>query len=189
MKQFKNFPKIEYWFDTESESFFITNIFIHVTFLEFVKNNPTAMSNYVLRGDERADVVAYKLYGDSSLHWVLYLANDIVDPRDWAISSNDFERFLNQKYENSDLEAYKIRNGEVASLQTNSFMINKNPFKTIDSAPDHSFLDPQTYSSVSYREDETMRNDAKRIIKALKKEHMTAFLREFERKVKSLEGR
>lgn len=44
---------------------------------------------YSIRMSDRPETVAYKLYGDPNLYWVLFLVNGITDPfNDWVMSSN-----------------------------------------------------------------------------------------------------
>ena len=189
MNMFKIFPIEKYWWGNEEADFKFRNFFIKAALLEYIRDNPDVLSNYALRGNERPDVMSYKLYGTSDLHWTIYLVNDIVDPRDWALPMGAFERFLKDKYDDVDAHFYSTRNGEFADLKTNQFMVTQNPFGTVDSNPDPSLTDPQTYSNITYRDYERMKNDSKLVVKAIKKEYMPAFLSDFENKIKGLEGR
>ena len=43
--------------------------------------------------------LAFKIYGDSELHWIILLTNNITDRYyQWPLNSNDFENYLNNKY-------------------------------------------------------------------------------------------
>ena len=54
---------------------------------------------YVVKNNERADIIAYREYGDPTLEWVIYLINGIVDPyKDWPLSESDFKKYLEKKY-------------------------------------------------------------------------------------------
>lgn len=189
MKFFRQYPLAKYWFENYDDNFMFRNYFIKVELLGYLRDNPTVLTNYVLKADERADVLAHKLYGNSDLYWTLYLVNDILDPKDWVMGSSRFNEYIKEKYLNEDEVLYTVRNGEYADLRTNQFMVQKNPFNTIDSSPDTSLTDPLTYDKITAVESEIRANDNKRVVKAIRKEFMPAFLRDFERKIKSLEGK
>ena len=66
----------------------------------------TKFYSYTVLEGERADVIAYNQYSDSSLDWVIYLANNIIDPYyDWVMSPSDFTAYLEDKY---NTPAYKL---------------------------------------------------------------------------------
>lgn len=59
---------------------------------------------YFIEDGERPDVVSYKLYGKSDLHWLLFLFNDIINPLfDWPLSSKDMQKNIEEKYEGSSI--------------------------------------------------------------------------------------
>ena len=54
---------------------------------------------YTIKVGERADTIAYKEYGDSSLDWIIYLINNIVDPyKDWPLDDANFIKYIESKY-------------------------------------------------------------------------------------------
>ena len=62
---------------------------------------------YTLRSGERMDVVSHKYYDNPDYAWLVYLANEIVDPYYGVyLSDHDFESFIESKY------------GTVANAQT-----------------------------------------------------------------------
>ncbi len=189
MKYFRQYPIAKYTFDKKDEGFYFRNFFIKLELLAYLRDNPTVLTNYVLKSDERADALADKIYGNSDLFWTIYLVNDLLDPKDWVMNTTRFNAYLHEKYLDENAVAYTVRNGEVADLTTNRFMVEKNPFGTVDSSPDISITDPQTYDKITVLDAEMMANDNKRIVKAIRPEFMPAFLKDFERKIKSLEGK
>lgn len=55
--------------------------------------------NYTIKENERADIIAYKEYGDASLDWIIYMVNGVVDPySDWVMDDKDFIAYLEKKY-------------------------------------------------------------------------------------------
>ena len=57
-------------------------------------------TKYQIQGDDRPDNVAYKIYGDSDLDWVVLLSNNIVNIQsEWPLPQRDFDRYILEKYE------------------------------------------------------------------------------------------
>jgi hypothetical protein len=58
---------------------------------------------YKVKEGETPEIIAHKMYGDSELHWIVMLVNNIVDRyHDWPMSTNQFNSYLNQKYVDAD---------------------------------------------------------------------------------------
>ena len=56
-------------------------------------------TKYKIIGDERPDNVAKKIYNDSSLDWLVLLANNIISVRsEWPLSQTGFHNYLVDKY-------------------------------------------------------------------------------------------
>jgi len=54
---------------------------------------------YKIIGDDRPDNVAFQVYDDSSLDWIVLLSNNIINVQtEWPLSQNNFDRFLLDKY-------------------------------------------------------------------------------------------
>lgn len=54
---------------------------------------------YKITGDDRPDNVAFEVYDDSSLDWIVLLSNNIINVQtEWPLSQNNFDRFLLDKY-------------------------------------------------------------------------------------------
>ena len=48
---------------------------------------------------ETPEILAHKLYGRSDYHWILLLANDIIDvQREWPISQEEIITYVTDKY-------------------------------------------------------------------------------------------
>ena len=93
MEYFKNFPNIEYR-DNDAK-----NIIARPRLLVDVFKQSSAFYDYLIQDDMRADQVAYHYYGDPGMVWLIYLANDIVDPyHDWPLTADQMTRLLEHKY-------------------------------------------------------------------------------------------
>lgn len=97
---FENFPTITY--DGKP----IRNITLRVDVLDDVRDDPYAFLPYTIKDGETAEEIAYLYYGDARLSWLIFLANDIIDPHgQWPKSFDDFESTLAKKYEADALSA------------------------------------------------------------------------------------
>jgi len=184
MKLFKKLPLQGYLFKDDEDYFYFRDIFIKLRVLDSLKDNPTFLTTLTLNSAERADIVAHKMYGNSDLFWTLYLVNDIMDPSEWIMDSKTLDIYIKDKYDNPGSTHHYTKNGEIADLRANQIMVNKKPFGTTDSDPKFDFIDPTTYYPVSNAQYEETINDSKRIIRAIRKEYMPAFLVDVEKKLR-----
>ena len=61
--------------------------------------NLNFFTKYKIIGDERPDNVAYKLYNDSTLDWVVLLSNNILNVQtEWPLPQTSFDQILLEKY-------------------------------------------------------------------------------------------
>lgn len=93
MSYFKHFPKINYGNNS------VVNITKRVRVLEEIKKNPLAYLSYFVKDDDTPDNIAYYYYNDPYKVWLVYLANDIIDPyTQWPKKEYDFQEYFKQKY-------------------------------------------------------------------------------------------
>jgi len=87
----------------------VKNLFKRVFLREDIYQNLTFFNKYTVVGDHRPDNVANEVYEDSTLDWLILLANNIVNiPNEWPLPQADFDRYLLGKYDN---DYNKIYNG------------------------------------------------------------------------------
>ena len=85
------------------------NLFKRVFLREDIYQNLTFFKKYSVVGDDRPDNVAAQVYEDSTLDWLVLLANNIINVQnEWPLPQEDFNRYLLDKY-NDDYD--KIYNG------------------------------------------------------------------------------
>jgi len=54
---------------------------------------------YKISGNDRPDNVAFEVYRDSNLDWVILLSNNIINVQsEWPLLQDDFDRYLIEKY-------------------------------------------------------------------------------------------
>jgi len=189
MKYFKKFPLITYYFDNEDAAIYSRDIFRKLRVLQNLRMRDEIFEPYVLSTHERADVVAHKVYGNSHLHWVIYLANDVLDPKEWLMDDRTLDKYVASRYDNHLGTHHYERNGELADLRAAQIGFEKNPFGTVDSDPNaesFNIVDPNAYFPVSNFAYEDAVNDTKRVINIIKPVYINAFLEDVERKLGEL---
>lgn len=99
MAYFRQFPKVEYDVRGDGINVTMTNITKRVRFKDYVKNNKVTFDFYDVKSGETPEYIANEFYGDPELHWVVLMANDIIDfYNDWPMSVAQFERYVTSKY-------------------------------------------------------------------------------------------
>jgi hypothetical protein len=100
---FKLIPKIYYDSAGTGQPKIVTNLMRRVGIRAKVKTNTMLFDTYSVREGETPEIIAHKLYGDSELHWIVMLVNNVIDRyHDWPMSTNQFNSYLNQKYVDAD---------------------------------------------------------------------------------------
>ena len=90
---FSDFPQIEY------QAKIARSIMARPRIASSLLSNPAAIYSYTVNNDLRPDQVAHLYYGDSELLWLIFLANNIVDPYyGWPLTQNVFQDFIISKY-------------------------------------------------------------------------------------------
>lgn len=113
MKHFKFFPRVEY-----SDNI-ITNITLRAKVRDLVLSNQVVYYEYVLDDHERPDILAHKYYGSTDHTWILFYANEIIDPiYDWVLSYEDFKNYLLAKYEGVDAKDAAKSLGSLTNVNT-----------------------------------------------------------------------
>jgi len=114
---FKNFPLINYTLDSGLTSFTMTDIFRRV---KADANNiltSTAYDEYDIEDGDTPEIVAHRIYGDSTLHWIILITNEIIDPRyDWPLSSYALGQYVADKYGSANVystKQFEDSNGDV----------------------------------------------------------------------------
>ena len=68
-----------------------------------VKVNTMFFDTYDVKNGETPESIAFKLYDNAELHWVVMLVNNITDRfHDWPMTEAQFLNFINDKYSNPD---------------------------------------------------------------------------------------
>ena len=177
MAYFSKFPKGVYDIAGNKQFKLVTDIMRRVKVRAKILNEASLYDDYDVPSGERPEVTAFKHFGDTELHWVILLTNDITDAYyGWPLSDQDFEKYVTDKYANPQgIHHYEIT--QSSGPQTGS-------------SPDdysHKIEVNETESgaeSVSNYEYERREQDKKRQIKLLDPRYLPMFLEEFERLIR-----
>ena len=107
---FNNFPTIPYDSKGTGEFKDVKNLLRRVGIRAKVKSNTMLYDTYDVKNGETPESIAFKLYDDAELHWVVMLVNNITDRfHDWPLSEAQFLNFVNDKYSNPNaIHHYEI---------------------------------------------------------------------------------
>ena len=164
---FDNFPTIPY--DAEGNGKFkdVKNLLRRVGIRAKVKTNTMLFDTYDVKNGESPESIAFKLYDNSELHWVVMLVNNITDRfHDWPMSEAQFLQFVNDKYDNVDA----VHHYEISQSSGDTS-------KKINIGTSNS--DYPTATAITNFEHEQEQQDIKRKIRLLDPSYLDDFVEEF----------
>ena len=164
---FDNFPTIFYDSADTGEFKDVKNLLRRVGIRAKVKSNTMLYDTYDVKNGETPESIAFKLYDNAELHWVVMLVNDITDRfHDWPMTESQFLQFIKDKYSNVDgIHHYEIP-------QTSGDTSIK-----IDVGTDNT--DYPSATLITNYEYEQEQQDAKRKIRLLDPSYIGDFVEEF----------
>lgn len=197
---FNQFPKLNY--NMEGTPYknrtVLTDITFRLKIREKVKENLFSYYTVDISDDDTIEILAAKYYGDSEYHWIIALANDIVDPQyDWPLNYRSYVNYINNKYgsaANADLTVHHyekvIKRYNQYSRTTDEIIIeiqedayNAMPaysFRQFNLADGVTVEETITRRVVTASEWEYDRNNKKKQLKIIKKDYLPNILSEFE---------
>lgn len=160
MKYFTYFPQIEY------SNNLVTNLMVRTRIRDSVLKNTVVYYPYVVTDEDRADIIAHKYYGDPGRAWLIFYANEIVDPIfDWPLTYTELMRHLEYKYGSIPTAHQTIHNYYNISDQ----VIDYTTYLTL--------ADNERYTKTKY-EYEMEANEAKRAIQLIEDIYVPQILEE-----------
>lgn len=143
---------------------------------------------YVVRDGERADIIAYNEYSDSSLDWVIYLVNEMIDPySSWVMDYPDFIIYLEEKY---GVRAEKL-NTVSSDFSISHYYYKGKAIDTQETISSYNYpMSKETYAKLngvqkegwypkSIFDYENELNESKRTIKMLRSNYVNEFKTQF----------
>ena len=77
----------------------VKNLFMRGKLREDIFQDASVFTKYKIRGDDRPDNVAYEVFGDANLDWLVLTCNNIINVYDeWPMTQVNFENYLLEKY-------------------------------------------------------------------------------------------
>jgi len=181
---FNSFPIIPYDSTGTGQYKDVTNLLRRVAVRTKIRSNAFLFDTYDVKEGETPESIADKLYGDSELHWVIMLVNNITDRyHQWPMSGGQFLDYINDKYKNADgtsnvdgTHHYKVLQ---SSGDTKTYIEVYDPTLLTDAGAQS---DSDAYSSatlVTNRNYEDDRQDEIRKIRLLDPKYVEDFVDEF----------
>ena len=193
-RYFRNLPNFEYISrinERKTNKDFITvkNLFRRPIIREDLFTDFMSFTKYRIVGDERPDQVAYDVYGESDLDWVVLLSNNIINVRDeWPLNQHDYRNYLIEKYGNDTDEIDKIKFYETKEIKDSKGKVFVPKGMQVDSTFETTFLDSGTnllitvspIEGITYRTYEERLQEDKRNINLLKPEYLSIVMDDIE---------
>ena len=164
---FKNFPTIPYDATGTGEFKSVKNLLRRVGIRAKVKANTMLYDTYDVKNGETPESIAFKLYDNAELHWVIMMINNITDRfHDWPMTEAQFLQYVNDKYTNVDA----IHHYEISQESGNTK-------KKIDIGTDNT--DYPSATLITNYEYEQEQQDVKRKIRLLDPSYISQFTEEY----------
>jgi hypothetical protein len=98
-RYFEKIPFTGYDIDGSGESRVAVDILQRAKIRDLLLNQSLVFYTYDVKDGETPEIISHKYYGSSQHHWVILLANDIVDPYfDWPLSYDNLISTIRKKY-------------------------------------------------------------------------------------------
>ena len=166
---FANFPVIPYDSVGNLQYKDVTNLLRRVGLRAKLQSNTSLFDTYSIKEGETPEMIAHKLYGDTELHWIILLVNEVTDRyHQWPMTTPQFLDFINDKYDNPD----GIHHYETTQTSGDT-KVKIEVFNEVDEDA-YTGLTP-----ITNREYEENEQDKKRQIKLLDPSYVNAFVSEF----------
>ena len=182
---FKQVPDFEYVSrlpDAKiSDYITVKNLFKKGYLRDDIFQDLTFFTKYKVQGDDRPDNIAYSLYDDASLDWVILLSNNIINiQNEWPMPQADLDRYLLDKYGSYEAQE-EIHHYETQEVKNSTGVVIVEEGLTVESDFSVEFYDWMIDSletkqgittPISNYEYELKIEDAKRNIFALKPRYL-----------------
>ena len=176
----------------------VKNLFKRTKISEQVFSDLTFFTKYQVITDERPDNVAFKVYGDSNLDWMVLLANNIINvQQEWPLDHTSYYNYLISKY-GSDAALQNIHHYETKEIKNTVGKVIVPEGLEVSSDFSITFFDTglgvqQTVSTeivteITNEVYENRINDAKRNINIIKPRFVGLVIEEIEKAMKYPKG-
>ena len=99
MAYFDRFPLMAYDVAGNENYKLLPNILKRVKLRSGLRSGSFLFDSYDVQDGERPEDIAFKLYGDAQLHWVVLMTNNVTDRYyQWPLTQPQFQEHLTDKY-------------------------------------------------------------------------------------------
>ena len=176
MAYFDRFPLMAYDVAADGNYKLLPDILRRVKLRSGIRSGSFLFDNYDVSNGERPEDIAFKLYGDAQLHWVILMTNNVTDRYyQWPLTQPQFQEHLKDKYGAGNEDAvhhYEItQTSGPTSSRDYSHMVECNS-------------DEDNPSIITNRQYEQRKQDEYRQIRLLDKRYLSVFTEEFDNLIK-----
>jgi hypothetical protein len=194
MGYFRQVPNLQYIsreqdFNSSLNYSEVKNLFRRAKLREDIFANLSYFTKYQIIGNQRPDNVAYEIYNDPELDWVVLISNNITDVQsEWPLSQNAFYNYLEDKYgsleatgEIHHYETVEVKNSRDLIVLKSGMEVNSDfTFSYYDDVLGSTVTPPNIIKEVTILEYEESLEDAKRNIYILKPDYLRIVLDDLE---------
>ena len=181
---FSEFPKIGYSLDDNATQQVVVDILKRVIVQKEYQENASYYEEYDIKHGETPEEVSFRFYGTTTLHWIILMVNNIIDPRfEWPMSEENLVKQVESKYGGANNIFTLNRTKDAKGYQVETFFIlseestHKEPIRLIYEGLEDSINTPVIYQESetiadyeSNYEVESQKNEKIRSIKIIKPE-------------------
>ena len=133
-KQVPNFEYVSRLPDAKISDYIpVKNLFKKGYLRDDIFQDLTFFTKYKVQGDDRPDNIAYSLYDDASLDWVILLSNNIINIQtEWPMPQADLDRYLLEKYGSYEAQE-EIHHYETIEVKNSTGVVVVKEGLTVDS--------------------------------------------------------
>ena len=176
----------------------VKNLFKRTKISEQIFNDLTFFTKYQIITDERPDNVAFKVYGDSNLDWMVLLSNNIINvQQEWPLEHQSYYSYLINKY-GSDAALQNIHHYETREIKNSVGKVIVPKGLEVPSTFNITYFDTglgvqqtvttEIVTEITNQVYEDRLNDAKRNISLIKPRFIGLIIEEIEKEMKYPKG-
>lgn len=168
----------------------VKNLFKRSKIREDIFENLAFFEKYTIRGDDRPDNVASKVYGEPTLDWIVLISNNIVNIQsEWPLPQREFDSYLLEKYGDYNTLYNGIHHYETVEIKNSNGVTIVSPGLKVDKNYTISYFDSLlgvivtpsiTNTAITNYEYEEKLNNEKRLIFLLKPNYINLIINDLE---------
>ena len=168
----------------------VKNLFKRIKIREDILQNLAYFTQYKIQGDDRPDNVAFEIYEDETLDWVVLLSNNILNVQtEWPLTQAAFNDFLIKKYGSIEktnnihhYETRELKNDSGEIVVRKGLIVPKNyKVEYFDTKRNQNVVRTNEVDSVTNYTYEVRKEETKRNIYLIKSDYLELILEDINR--------